>query len=102
MGIDASALLGAAQIAGVKVMPRGATMGRAINQGGMSVGGLVGAAGGAARRLSDGRTGSYGFCQTDMCDVLSWLNGRRCQSAHRAARRRPASRAMRSSSAGHT
>jgi hypothetical protein len=47
IAIDASELVGAPQIAGVKVMPRGATMGRAINQGGASAGGLIGAAGGA-------------------------------------------------------
>lgn len=44
MAIDASEPLGAPQIAGVKVMARGATMGRALNQGGMAAGGLIGAA----------------------------------------------------------
>jgi hypothetical protein len=57
MAIDASELLGAPQIAGVKVMARGAMMGRAINQGGASVGGLIGAAGGA---LAGGKAAKSG------------------------------------------
>jgi len=57
MAIDASELLGAPQIAGVKVMARGATMGRAVNQGGAAVGGLIGAAGGA---LAGGKTAKKG------------------------------------------
>jgi hypothetical protein len=57
MGIDASELLGATQIAGVKVMPRGATMARAVNQGGLSVGGVIGAAGGA---LASGKAAKAG------------------------------------------
>lgn len=57
MAIDASELLGAPQVAGVKVMPRGATMGRAINQGGASVGGLIGAGGGA---LASGKAAKAG------------------------------------------
>lgn len=57
MASDASELLGAPQIAGVKVMPRGATMGRAVNQGGASVGGLIGAAGGA---LASGKSAKAG------------------------------------------
>jgi len=57
MAIDASELLGAPQIAGVKVMARGATMGRAVNQGGVAVGGLIGAAGGA---LASGKTAKKG------------------------------------------
>jgi hypothetical protein len=57
MGIDASELLGAQQIAGVKVMPRGATMARAMNQGGLSVGGVIGAAGGA---LASGKAANAG------------------------------------------
>lgn len=57
MAIDASELIGAPQIAGVKVMSRGATMGRAVNQGGLAVGGLIGAAGGA---LASGKTAKKG------------------------------------------
>jgi hypothetical protein len=38
-------------------MPRGATMGRALNQGGMSAGGLIGAAGGA---LASGKAAKAG------------------------------------------
>jgi F0F1-type ATP synthase membrane subunit c/vacuolar-type H+-ATPase subunit K len=57
MAIDASELLGAPQIAGVKVMPRGAMMARAVNQGGMSVGGVIGAAGGA---LGSGKAAKAG------------------------------------------
>jgi hypothetical protein len=41
MAIDASELLGAPQVAGVRVTARGATMGRALNQGGVAAGGLV-------------------------------------------------------------
>ena len=59
MASDASALLGAPQIAGVNVMPRGDTMARAWRQGGMTAGGVIGAggaelAGGKARK--DGRS----------------------------------------------
>ena len=57
MAIDASELLGAPQIAGVKVMARGATMGRAFNQGGVAAGGLIGAAGGA---LAGGKAAKSG------------------------------------------
>ena len=57
MAVDASELIGAQQIAGVLVRPRGATMGRALNQGGMSVGGIVGAAGGA---LASGKAAKSG------------------------------------------
>jgi hypothetical protein len=57
MAIDASELIGAPQIAGVKVMARGATMGRAMNQGGVAVGGLIGAAGGA---LAGGKASKKG------------------------------------------
>ena len=57
MAIDASELLGAPQIAGVKVMARGATMGRAMNQGGVAVGGIIGAAGGA---LAGGKAAKSG------------------------------------------
>jgi hypothetical protein len=57
MAIDASELLGAPQIAAVKVMARGATMGRALNQGGMAAGGLIGAAGGA---LASGKAAKSG------------------------------------------
>jgi hypothetical protein len=46
MAIDASELLGAPQIGGVGVTARGATMGRALNQGGVAAGGPIGAAGG--------------------------------------------------------
>src|SRR6185437_8926529 len=56
MAIDASELLGAPQIAGVKVMARGATMSRAWNQGG-AAGGLIGAAGGA---LASGKASKKG------------------------------------------
>jgi hypothetical protein len=58
VAIDASELLGAQQIAGVKVMPRGATMGRAMNQGGLAAGGLLGAAGGA---LAGGKAAKKGI-----------------------------------------
>jgi hypothetical protein len=60
MAIDASELLGAPQVAGVKVMPRGATMGRALNQGGLSAGGILGAAGGA---LASGKAAKKGAAQ---------------------------------------
>jgi hypothetical protein len=57
LAIDASELLGAPQVAAVKVSPRGATMGRALNQGGVSAGGLIGAAGGA---LASGKAAQAG------------------------------------------
>ena len=64
MAIDASELLGAPQIAGVKVMARGATMGRALNQGGVSVGGLIGAAGGALASGKAAKAGAAGRADT--------------------------------------
>ena len=42
------------------------------------------------------------FCQTETCLVLSLVNGSRSQPAHRSRKVIPASRAIRSSSAGHT
>lgn len=41
------------------------------------------------------------FCQTDTCLVLSPVKSLLSQSPHRLTRRSPASRAIRSSSAGH-
>jgi hypothetical protein len=64
MAIDASELLGAPQIAGVKVMARGATMGRAWNQGGAAAGGLIGAAGGAFASGKASKKGSAGRAET--------------------------------------
>ena len=64
MAIDASELLGAPQIAGVKVMARGATMGRAFNQGGAAVGGLIGAAGGALASGKAAKKGAAGRAET--------------------------------------
>jgi hypothetical protein len=64
MAIDASELLGAPQIAGVKVMARGATMGRALNQGGVAVGGLIGAAGGALASGKAAKAGAAGRADT--------------------------------------
>jgi hypothetical protein len=64
MAIDASELLGAPQIAGVKVMARGAMMGRAFNQGGVAVGGLVGAAGGALASGKASKKGAAGRSET--------------------------------------
>jgi hypothetical protein len=64
MAIDASELLGAPQIAGVKVMARGATMGRALNQGGVAVGGLIGAAGGALAGGKAAKAGAAGRADT--------------------------------------
>lgn len=64
MAIDASELLGAPQVAGVKVMARGATMGRAINQGGVAVGGLIGAAGGALAGGKAAKAGAAGRADT--------------------------------------
>lgn len=59
MAIDASELLGAPQIAAVKVMARGATMSRAWNQGG-AAGGLIGAVGGA---FASGKAGQKGVAE---------------------------------------
>ena len=55
----------------------------------------------SGRGLAD-RQASWGFSQMETWLRLSPVNGVRCQSAHRCRRRRPAIRAMRSSSAGHT
>jgi hypothetical protein len=63
MAIDASELLGAPQIAGVKVMARGATMSRAWNQGG-AAGGLIGAAGGAFASGKASKKGSAARAET--------------------------------------
>jgi hypothetical protein len=63
MAIDASELLGAPQIAGVKVMARGATMSRAWNQGG-AAGGLIGAAGGALASGKAAKKGSAARAET--------------------------------------
>jgi len=46
--------------------------------------------------------GQAGFCQTEMCEVLSLENGVRVQSPQRSRSRIPARRAIRSSSDGHT
>ena len=43
-----------------------------------------------------------GFCQIETCCRLSLVKGSRAQSCHRSRSRRPASRAIRSSSDGHT
>ena len=49
------------------------------------------------------RTRRYGaFCHTEMLRLLSPVNGARCQSPQRARKVIPASRAIRSSSDGHT
>ena len=48
-----------------------------------------------------GREPYVGFSQTETCEVLSLVNGARCQSLHRSRNRRPAMRAIRSNSAGH-
>ena len=53
----------------------------------------------ASSRAPDGQAG---FSHTDTCCSLSAVNGVRSQSAHRSFSRRPAIRAIRSSSAGHT
>ena len=63
MAIDASELLGARQIAGVKVMARGATMGRAWNQGG-AAGGLIGAVGGAVASGKAAKAGAARRAET--------------------------------------
>jgi hypothetical protein len=42
------------------------------------------------------------FCQTEMCWVLSWVNGSRVQLDQRFFSRSPANWAIRSSSAGQT
>ena len=45
----------------------------------------------------------YGaFCHTEMWLLLSPVNGARCQSLQRSRKVMPASRAIRSSSDGHT
>ena len=44
----------------------------------------------------------YAFCQTETCALLALVNGSRFQSLQRSRRVIPASRAMRSSSEGHT
>jgi len=67
MAIDASELLGAPQIAGVKVMARGAMMGRAMNQGGLAAGGLIGAAGGA---LASGKAMKAGIADREQTPEL--------------------------------
>ena len=67
MAIDASELLGAPQIAGVKVMARGAMMGRAMNQGGLAAGGLIGAAGGT---LASGKAMKAGIADREQTPEL--------------------------------
>lgn len=57
MAIDASGLLGARQIAGVNVLPRGGTMARAWRQGGVVGGGLIGA---GAGELASGKAAKKG------------------------------------------
>jgi hypothetical protein len=55
------------------------------------------------RRPRNPQTGRYAvFSQTDTCDVLPVVKGWRVQSLQRSRRDIPASRAMRSSSDGHT
>ena len=44
----------------------------------------------------------YGLVQTETCEVLSAVYGAPCQSAQRSSSARPARRAIRSSSEGHT
>ena len=57
----------------------------------------------AQRRLRDSRWPAHaGFSQTETCFVLSLVNGSRFQPLQRSRSFMPASRAIRSSSAGHT
>ena len=54
------------------------------------------------RSVGDYRPAERRFSHTDTCAVLSPVNGSRRHPAHRSRNVMPASRAMRSSSEGHT
>ncbi|HWD86103.1 MAG TPA: hypothetical protein VG321_10150 [Solirubrobacteraceae bacterium] len=64
MAIDASALLGAPQIAGVNVYPRGATWAKAWRQGGLVAGGVVGAGAGEYASGKAAKRGAAGGAET--------------------------------------